>query len=187
MLKLARTLSAAAKPRKSIHDIPSIPHLAVACTSHGIRWGHRRIARRRRADEHPRAIGDQCKSTKQRGYCPVKNQKPKPPLPENDSMFRSSAVETSRAMRSFHHHVLRKRRGVQRLGFRKMQWFVEYNFTLQKSMNSFTLTNYILHPADNRGERNLELEAILKQNDAAGGAVLRTIDTKIIERQCPRA
>jgi hypothetical protein len=68
-----------------------------------------------------------------------------------------------------------------------MQWFVEYNFTLQKSMNSFTLTNYILYPADNRGERNLELESILKQNGAAGGAALRAIDTKIIERQCPRA
>jgi hypothetical protein len=67
-----------------------------------------------------------------------------------------------------------------------MQWFVEYNFTLQKSMNSFTLTNYILYPADNGGERNLELESILKQNGAAGGAALRAIDTKIIERQRPR-
>jgi len=53
-------------------------------------------------------------------------------------------------------------------------------------MNPFTLTNYILHPADNGHERNLETEAVFKQNDAAGGAVLRAIDTKIIERQCLR-
>lgn len=69
------------------------------------------MGRRRCADERPRAIGNQCKSTKQRGYRPVKNQKPKPPSPENNLMFRRAAVETGRAMRNFHHHVLRKRRG----------------------------------------------------------------------------
>jgi hypothetical protein len=68
-----------------------------------------------------------------------------------------------------------------------MQSFVEYNLTLQKNMSSFTLTNYILHPADNGRERNLERKTVLKQNDAAGGAVLRAIGTKIIERQCLRA
>jgi hypothetical protein len=41
--------------------------------------------------------------------------------------------------------------------------------------------------ANHGRERNLETKAVLKQNDAAGGAVLRAIDTKIIERQCLRA
>jgi hypothetical protein len=67
-----------------------------------------------------------------------------------------------------------------------MRSFVEYNLTPQKNMNSFTLTNYILLPANHGRERNLETEAVLKQNDATGGAVLRAIDTKIIERQCLR-
>ena len=33
MLKLARTLSAAAKPRKSNHDIPSLTHSSFICMS----------------------------------------------------------------------------------------------------------------------------------------------------------
>jgi hypothetical protein len=107
------------------------------------------MGRRRCADERPRAIGDQCKSTKQRGYRPVKNQKPKPPSPENNLMFRRAAVETGRAMRNFHHHVLRKRRGFSGWDSENAS-FVEYNLTPQKNMNSFTLTNYIFAPGKSR-------------------------------------
>jgi hypothetical protein len=47
--------------------------------------------------------------------------------------------------------------------------------------------NYILLATNHGRERDLETKVVLKQNDAAGGAVLRAIDTKIIERQCLRA
>jgi hypothetical protein len=71
-------------------------------------------------------------------------------------------------------------------GFRKMQSFVEYNLTLRKNMNSLTLASYILLAVNHGRERNLETEAVLKQSDAQSGAVLRAVDTKVIERQCPR-
>jgi hypothetical protein len=67
-----------------------------------------------------------------------------------------------------------------------MQSFVEYNLTLRKNMNSLTLASYILLAVNHGRERNLETEAVLKQNDAQRGAVLRAIDTKIIERHCLR-
>ena len=146
----------------------------------------------RGADERPRAIGDQRKSTKQRGYRPVKNQKPKPPSPENNLMFRRAAVETGRAMRNFHHHVLRKRRRFsgwdsENAVVCRIQFDATKKYELLHTDELYFCELYFCSRQITVVNGNLETQAILKQNDATRGAVLLAIGTKTIERQCLRA
>jgi hypothetical protein len=88
MQKLASTASAAEKPRKSIQDIPLLPHSPFGRMSYRARCDRCRICRRGRADQRRWPI-DRCREpAKQRDYRAIESKESEPPSLEGDPVFR---------------------------------------------------------------------------------------------------
>jgi hypothetical protein len=95
MQKLASTASAAEKPRKSIQDIPLLPHSPFGRMSYRARCDRCRICLRGRADQRCWPINGCREPAKQRDYRAIESKESEPPSLEGDLVFRVSRSEAA--------------------------------------------------------------------------------------------